>query len=44
MKLDIKYPDIDNDIIKEHGISKDELNKSSNTVFVSVCFLLRGKN
>ena len=24
MKLDIKYPDIDNDIIKEHGISEDE--------------------
>ena len=24
MELDIKYPDIDNDIIKEHGISKDE--------------------
>ena len=24
MKLDIKYPDIDNDIIKEHGISKNE--------------------
>jgi len=24
MKLDIKYPDIDSDIIKEHGISEDE--------------------
>ena len=24
MELDIKYPDIDNDIIKEHGLSKDE--------------------
>ena len=24
MKLDIRYPDIDNDIIKEHGISEDE--------------------
>ena len=24
MKLDIKYPDIDSAIIKEHGISKDE--------------------
>jgi len=24
MELDIKYPDIDNDIIKEHGVSKDE--------------------
>ena len=43
MKLDIKYPDIDNDIIKEHGISEDEylqikkiLNRTPNYVELGI--------
>ena len=43
MKLDIKYPDIDNDIIKEHGISEDEylqinkiLNRAPNYVELGI--------